>query len=130
MRAGWAYFVSFQQAAKEFAQLARAKLTMPVLAIGGEKSLGDVLRQQMKVVASDVSVVVLKDTGHWVLKRRRRTHWRSFSEDSSMFRSIMIALVAGSMATAQTLGEMRMIPAEIRASTFDKNQIGSSRRVS
>ena len=43
-----------------------------------------------------------------------------------MFRSIMIALVAGSMATAQTLGEMRMTPAEIRASTLDKNQIGSS----
>src|SRR5438132_11113063 len=43
MRAGWAYFVSFQQAAKDFAQLARTKLTMPVLVIGGEKSLGDVL---------------------------------------------------------------------------------------
>jgi len=41
-----------------------------VLAIGGEKSLGDVLRQQMKLVASDVNVVVLKDTGHWVLEER------------------------------------------------------------
>jgi len=70
MRAGWAYFVSFQQAAKDFAQLARTKLTMPVLAIGGEKSLGDVLGQQMRLVASDVSVVVLKDTGHWVLEER------------------------------------------------------------
>ncbi len=70
MRAGWAYFVSFQQAAKDFAQLARTKLTMPVLVIGGEKSLGDVLAQQMKLVASDVTVVVLKDTGHWVLEER------------------------------------------------------------
>jgi len=43
---------------------------MPVLAIGGEKSLGDVLGQQMKLVASDVTVVVLKDTGHWVLEER------------------------------------------------------------
>src|SRR6267154_3355075 len=40
MHAGWAYFVSFQQAAKDFAQLSQAKLTMPVLSIGGEKSLG------------------------------------------------------------------------------------------
>ena len=70
MRAGWEYFVSFQQAAKDFAQLSQTKLTMPVLVIGGEKSLGDALAQQMKLVASDVTVVVLKDTGHWVLEER------------------------------------------------------------
>jgi len=70
MRAGWAYFVSFQQAAKDFAQLSQSKLTMPVLVIGGEKSLGDALGQQMKFVATDVTVVVLKDTGHWVLEER------------------------------------------------------------
>src|SRR5207302_772243 len=58
MRAGWAYFVSFQQAAKDFAKLSQAKLTMPVLAIGGEKSLGDALGRQMKLVATDVTVVV------------------------------------------------------------------------
>ncbi len=68
MRAGWAYFVSFQQAAKDFAQLSQTKLTMPVLAIGGEKSLGEFLGQQMKLVATDVTAVVLKDTGHWVLE--------------------------------------------------------------
>ena len=70
MRAGWAYFVSFQQAAKDFAQLSQTKLTMPVLVIGGEKSLGDALAQQMKLVASNITVVVLKDTGHWVLEER------------------------------------------------------------
>ncbi len=70
MRAGWAYFVSFQQAAKDFAQLAETKLTMPVPAIGGERSLGRVLSDQMKLVASDVSVEVLKDTGHWLLEER------------------------------------------------------------
>src|ERR1700693_5750027 len=68
MRAGWAYFVSFPQAAKDFTQLSQAKLTMPVLAIGGEKSLGEVLGQQMKLVASDVTVVVLQNTGHWILE--------------------------------------------------------------
>jgi pimeloyl-ACP methyl ester carboxylesterase len=68
MRASWAYFVSFQQAARDFAQLSQTRLTMPVLAIGGEKSLGEVLGQQMKLAASNVTVVVLKDTGHWVLE--------------------------------------------------------------
>ena len=38
------------------------------LVIGGEKALGEVLAQQMKLVASDVTVVVLKNTGHWVLE--------------------------------------------------------------
>lgn len=70
MHAGWAYFVSFQQAAKEFAQLSQTKLTMPVLTIGGEKSLGVALGQQAKLVATDATVIVLKDTGHWVLEER------------------------------------------------------------
>jgi pimeloyl-ACP methyl ester carboxylesterase len=70
MHAGWAYFVSFQQAAKDFAQLSQTRLTMPVLTIGGEKSLGEALGQQTKLVATDVTVVVLKDTGHWVLEER------------------------------------------------------------
>lgn len=72
MRAGWAYFVSFQQAAKDFEQLAKTQLKMPVLSIGGDKSLGVQLADQMKLVASDVTVVVLKDTGHWVLEERPR----------------------------------------------------------
>jgi pimeloyl-ACP methyl ester carboxylesterase len=70
MRAGWAYFVSFQQAAKDFALLSRNKLTFPVLVIGGEKANGAVLGQQLKLVASNVTIIVLKDTGHWVLEER------------------------------------------------------------
>jgi pimeloyl-ACP methyl ester carboxylesterase len=68
MHAGWAYFVSFLQAAKDFAQLSQTKLTMPVLTIGGEKSLGEALGQQAKLVATDATVVILKNTGHWVLE--------------------------------------------------------------
>jgi len=70
MHAGWAYFVSFPQAARDFAQLSQTKLTMPVLTIGGEKSLGEALGQQTKLVATDVTVVVLKNTGHWVLEEQ------------------------------------------------------------
>ena len=70
MRAGWEYFAAWPQTAKDFAQLAQTKLAIPVLAIGGEKSLGEMLGQQMKLVATDVTVVVLKDTGHWVMEER------------------------------------------------------------
>ena len=72
MRAGWAYFVSFQQAATDFAQLSQTKLTMPVLAIGGEKANGKLLGEQMKIVATDATMVVLKDCGHWVLEEKPR----------------------------------------------------------
>ena len=65
MRAAWAYFASWPQLAKEFSQLSQTKLTMPVLSIGGEKSLGNELGEQMKLVATDVTVVVLPNTGHW-----------------------------------------------------------------
>ena len=70
MRAGWAYFVSFLQAAKDFELLSHTKLTMPVLSIGGDKSLGGPLGEQMKLVATDVKVVVLRDAGHWILEER------------------------------------------------------------
>jgi pimeloyl-ACP methyl ester carboxylesterase len=70
MHAGWEYFVSFLQAARDFAQLSQTKLTMPVLTIGGDKSLGQALGEQAGLVATDVTVVVLKDTGHWVMEER------------------------------------------------------------
>src|SRR5271167_3886416 len=70
MHAGWAYFVSFQQAAKDFAELSKTKLTMPVMAIGGEKANGTLLGEQMKIVATDATMVVLKDCGHWVMEER------------------------------------------------------------
>jgi pimeloyl-ACP methyl ester carboxylesterase len=70
MRAAWAYFASWPQLATDFAQLSKTKLTMPVLSIGGEKSLGKELGEQVKLVADNPTVVVLKDTGHWILEER------------------------------------------------------------
>ena len=70
MRAGWTYFASWPQLAKDFAQLSQNKLSMPVLSIGGEKSLGNELAAQMKLVATDVTIIVLEDTGHWIMEER------------------------------------------------------------
>ncbi len=72
MKAGWACFVSFQQAAKDFEKLSQTKLTMPVLPVGGDKSLGDALGQQVKLVATDVTVVVEKDAGHWIMEEQAK----------------------------------------------------------
>jgi pimeloyl-ACP methyl ester carboxylesterase len=71
MHAGWAYFAAWSEiTAKDFAQMAQTKLTMPVLSIAGEKASAAALGPQMKIVASDVTVVVLKDTGHWIMEER------------------------------------------------------------
>jgi len=70
MRAGWAYFAAWPDTAKDFAQMAQTQLTMPVLSIAGEKASAAILGPQMKRVATNVTLIVLKDTGHWVMEER------------------------------------------------------------
>ena len=74
MRAAWTYFASWPQLAKDFSQLSQTKLTMPVLSIGGEKSLGNELAAQMKLVADNVTVIVCQTPviGFWRSGRRKR----------------------------------------------------------
>jgi len=70
MKAGWAYFASFPKTAKDFAELAKTKLAIPVLSIGGDKSLGEPLGAQARLVSDDATVVVLKNAGHWILEEQ------------------------------------------------------------
>jgi pimeloyl-ACP methyl ester carboxylesterase len=70
MRAGWAYFASWPDTAKDFAQMAQTQLTMPVLSIAGEKASAAILSPQMKRVATDVKVIELKGSGHWIMEER------------------------------------------------------------
>jgi pimeloyl-ACP methyl ester carboxylesterase len=70
MAAGFAYFASFPKTAVDFAELSKTRLAIPVLSIGGAKANGAALGAQAKLVASDVTVMVLKDTGHWILEER------------------------------------------------------------
>jgi pimeloyl-ACP methyl ester carboxylesterase len=70
MRAGWAYFAAWPETANDFAQMAKTKLTMPVLSIAGEKASAAILSPQMKLVANDITVLNLKETGHWLMEER------------------------------------------------------------
>jgi pimeloyl-ACP methyl ester carboxylesterase len=70
MAAGFAYFASFPKTAVDFAELAKTRLAFPVLSIGGAKANGVALGAQARLIASDVTVVVLDDTGHWILEER------------------------------------------------------------
>jgi len=42
------------------------RLTLPVLAVGGAKAIGEGVGNTMKLVADDVQTVVIPNTGHWV----------------------------------------------------------------
>jgi pimeloyl-ACP methyl ester carboxylesterase len=68
MRAGFEVFRAFEQDAKDFAQLAQTKLTMPMLVLTGEKASGTFLIEQARMVDSEVQGVVIKGSGHWLME--------------------------------------------------------------
>ena len=70
MHAGWAYFAAWPDTAQSFAEMAQVQLTMPVLSIAGENSSAAILDPQMKRVATNVTVVELQGTGHWLMEER------------------------------------------------------------
>jgi pimeloyl-ACP methyl ester carboxylesterase len=71
MRAGFAQFAAFDQdAVDNRAFLARGKLTMPVLAVGGEKSFGPTMAVVMRSAAVDVTERVIPDSGHWLMEEQ------------------------------------------------------------
>jgi len=60
-------FVAFpQDGIDNQAFLAKGKLTIPVLALGGEKSYGAGMATELEFVASDVKGGVIPHSGHWI----------------------------------------------------------------
>ncbi len=72
MHSGFAQFAAFDQdAVDNRAWLASGhKLTMPVLAIGGEKSFGPTMATVMRAAATDVTQGVVPDAGHWLMEEQ------------------------------------------------------------
>ena len=71
MHAGFLQFAAFEQDAidnREF--LARGQLKMPVLAIGGDHSLGATMAYIMRFAADDVHQVVIASSGHWLMEEQ------------------------------------------------------------
>ena len=71
MHAGFAQFAAFDQDAIDNAAfVAKGKLTMPVLAVGGEKSFGPTMAVVMRAAATDVQECVIQRSGHWLLEEQ------------------------------------------------------------
>ena len=71
MRAGFSQFAAFDQDAKDNEKLiAKGKLTMPVLAVGGEKSFGTTMAVVARFAATDVHELVIPGSGHWLMEEQ------------------------------------------------------------
>jgi pimeloyl-ACP methyl ester carboxylesterase len=71
MHAGFAQFAAFDQdAIDNRAFLARGRLQMPVLAIGGDHSFGSTMAFVVRFAADDVREVVIANSGHWLMEEQ------------------------------------------------------------
>ncbi|MBS0518643.1 MAG: alpha/beta hydrolase [Proteobacteria bacterium] len=69
IHAGMEQFKAFDQDAQDNkALLAKGKLPMPVLAVGGEKSFGATMAVVMRAAADNVTEAVVADSGHWLME--------------------------------------------------------------
>jgi pimeloyl-ACP methyl ester carboxylesterase len=73
MRAGFEYYRAFPQDAIENENYSKTKLTMPVLAVGGEYYPafgGNVTTNSalyaMKALAQNASGIIVPNSGHWI----------------------------------------------------------------
>lgn len=68
MHAAFAQFRSIRQDAKDNEAAMKTRLTMPVLAIGGEKSFGANEAIVMRNAADNVTELVVPGAGHWLME--------------------------------------------------------------
>ena len=67
----FAQFAAFRQDAKDNQKfLAEGKLTMPVLAIGGEKSFGIGFANEIEFAATNVRALSIANSGHWLMEEQ------------------------------------------------------------
>jgi quercetin dioxygenase-like cupin family protein len=71
MHAAFEQFAAFSRdAVDNKAFVANGKLTMPVLAIGAEKSFGTAMADEIRFVALDVTGAVIANSGHWLMEEQ------------------------------------------------------------
>jgi pimeloyl-ACP methyl ester carboxylesterase len=71
MHSAFNQFAAFpQDAIDNKALAAKGKLTMPILAIGADKSFGTGMADDLRFVATDVTPVVISNSGHWLMEEQ------------------------------------------------------------
>ena len=70
MHAAFAQFRAIRTDAEDNKKAIATKLSIPVLAVGGEKSFGKMEAVVMRNAATDVTEVVIPDAGHWLMEEQ------------------------------------------------------------
>ena len=71
MHAGFSQFAAFDQdVIDNRAAVARGPLKMPILAIGGDHSLGPTMAVIMRAAADNVTELVVPNSGHWLMEEQ------------------------------------------------------------
>jgi len=73
MKAAFAQFQAIRKDAEDNAESVKTRLTMPVLAIGGEKSFGATEAVVMRNAATHVTELVVAGSGHWLMEEATGT---------------------------------------------------------
>ena len=104
MHAGFMQFAAFDQDALDNrAFLARGRLQMPVLAIGGDHSFGATMAHVMRFAADDVHELVIPNSGHWLMEEQPKPTIAAIR-----------AFLQGSLPVA-AVPQTRLTPAEVDA---------------
>src|ERR671919_2610648 len=70
MRAGFEYYRAFPITAEQNKEHSNIKLTMPVLALGGEYSFGNAILTSMEPLATNARGGIVPLSGHWIAEER------------------------------------------------------------
>jgi pimeloyl-ACP methyl ester carboxylesterase/quercetin dioxygenase-like cupin family protein len=122
MRAGFAQFAVFSTDAADNKVFEQVKLTMPVLAVGGEKSFGALQAVIMRHVAINVQEAVVPRSGHWLMEESpvyTVNLVRQFLDSSA--RAIPVHTTA-----SKDVGETRLTPSEFKFPQQGNPGTGSS----
>jgi len=107
MRAGFAQFAAFPQDVKDNKIFQRTKLTMPVLAVGGEKSFGATEAVVMRNVATNVREAVVPGAGHWLMEE-------SPTFTVALIQDFLNDRLPAAPQPVRSTGEQRVTPGEFK----------------
>ena len=122
MRAGFAQFTAFSTDAADNKVFEEVKLTMPVLAVGGEKSFGALQAVIMRHVAINVQEAVVPRSGHWLMEESP-VYTVSLIRD---FLDSPAASIPVRTTSDNDTGEIRLVPSEFKFPQQGNPGTGSS----
>jgi pimeloyl-ACP methyl ester carboxylesterase len=105
LRGSLGFYRAWDATVAQNAQRKTRPLAMPVLAIGGAASWGELVGNEMKLLATNVQSVVIPGTGHWVAEESSRKMVAALSPFLAPYRDgSAAARTARPRAAAASLG--------------------------